>query len=104
MQPGQPQLSIDYGTTCTRAVLGWRDGRWEPLPVDGAGVVWSAVHLDDRGGVLVGEAAWRQAATDPGGFVASPLAGLTGPDGGTVPVRGEPVPVAELAAATLRHV
>src|ERR687890_37207 len=30
MQPGQPQLSIDYGTTCTRAVLGWPDGRWEP--------------------------------------------------------------------------
>jgi hypothetical protein len=104
MQPGQPQLSIDYGTTCTRAVLGWPDGRWEPLPVDGAGVLWSAVHLDDRGGVLVGEAAWRQAATDPDGFVPSPLAGLTGPDGGTVPVRGAPVPVAELAAATLRHV
>ena len=37
MQLGQPQLSIDYGTACTRAVLGWPDGRWEPLPVDGAG-------------------------------------------------------------------
>ena len=104
MQSAQPQLSIDYGTICTRAVLGWPDGRWEPLPVDAAGALWSAVHLDDRGEVLVGEAAWRQAATDPAGFVPSPLACLTGPDGGTTPVRGQPVPMAELAAATLRHV
>jgi hypothetical protein len=104
MQPSEPHLSIDYGTACTQAVLVWPDGRWEPLTFDGALTLPSAVHTGTSGRLLVGEAAWRQAATDPEGFVPAPLACLTGPDGGEVSVRGVQVPVADLAAATLRHV
>jgi hypothetical protein len=104
MQPGEPHLSIDYGAVCTQAVVVWPGGRWEPLTFDGALVLSSAVHAGAHGETVVGEAAWRRAVTMPDGFVASPLASLTGPDGGTVAVSGVDVTVADLAAATLRHV
>lgn len=101
----QPRLAIDYGAACTQAVLGWPDGRWEPLSFDGALVMPSAVHTgtpdNGRGGVLVGEAAWRQAAATVDGFVASPLAALD--DGATVVDGGSDVAVEDLATAALRH-
>jgi hypothetical protein len=104
MQPGAPHLCIDYGATYTQAVVVWPGGRWEPLTFDGALVLSSAVHADGHGEVVVGEAAWRRAVSVPDGFVASPLAWLSGPDGGAVPVSGVDIAVADLAAATLRHI
>jgi hypothetical protein len=91
MQPGEPRLAINYGADSTRAVLAWPDGRWQPLSFDGAMVLSSAVHTS---GPLVGQAAWRHAASDPDGLVVSPMAGIAD----DAPAAGE------LTAATLRHV
>ncbi|MEV6487238.1 Hsp70 family protein [Actinoplanes sp. NPDC051633] len=104
MQPDQPRLAIDYGTACTQAVLAWPGGHWEPLPLDGGLVLSSAVHLAATGDISTGDAAWRQAAAVPDGFVPSPLAALAGDGTGTVHVHGDDVPVADLAAATLTQV
>jgi hypothetical protein len=104
MQPGEPHLSIDYGTAWTQVVLVWPDGRWEPLAFDGMLGLSNAVHTDAEGRVVVGETAWRQATVDADGFIPAPLSHLNGPDEGTVAVRGARVPVADLVVATLRHV
>lgn len=105
MQPDQVRLAIDYGAACTQAVVAWPDGRWEPLSIDGAWEFPSAVHTGAPGGVLVGEAAWRQAAASAEGFVASPLADASIAAPGTGEGQGSgAVAVAELAAATLRRV
>ncbi|MCY1141554.1 Hsp70 family protein [Actinoplanes sp. Pm04-4] len=93
-----PQLTIDYGAVATRAVLVW-PGRWIPLAFDGQVELSSAVHLAD-GHILVGSRAWQYAEHDPDGFVASPLHAGTG----QIHVRGTAVEVADLVAATLRHV
>jgi Hsp70 protein len=97
--PVTPSLVIDYGAANTRAVLIRADGSWVVLAFDGGWWMSSAVHV--RGDqVAVGAEAWRRAATDPDGFVLSPLRAGTG----QLDVRGVTVEVAELAAATLRQV
>jgi hypothetical protein len=98
----QLRLCVDYGSAYTKAVVVWPDGRWEPLALDGAIVMSSAAHTGGQGAVLVGEGAWRQAALDADGFVASPLAALTG--GAAVVGDGPDAAVGQLAAATLRRV
>ncbi|MFC7527550.1 Hsp70 family protein [Actinoplanes sp. GCM10030250] len=94
-----PSLVIDYGAAITRAVLIRADGSWVVLQFDGGWWLSSAVHVS-AGQVSVGAEAWRRAATDPDGFVLSPLRAGTG----HVEVAGVTVEVAELAAATLRQV
>lgn len=94
----QPTLAIDYGAACTRAVVVWPGGRWTPLLIDGDADMSSATYVG-AGGIEVGAAAWRQATTDPDGFVPSPLhAGTEGVDVGDVEV-----PVSDLVAAALRR-
>jgi hypothetical protein len=72
MQSGDARLAIGYGADSTRAVVAWPDGGWRPLTFDGDGgpVLSSAVHTT---GMLVGQAAWRAAATTPDEFVPTPL-------------------------------
>ena len=71
MQSGDARLAIGYGADSTRAVVAWPDGGWRPLTFDHGGpVLSSAVHTT---GMLVGQAAWRTAATTPDGFVPTPL-------------------------------
>ncbi|MEV6299865.1 Hsp70 family protein [Actinoplanes sp. NPDC051861] len=94
-----PSLVIDYGAAITRAVLIRADGSWVVLQFDGGWWLSSAVHVS-TGQVSVGAEAWRRAATDPDGFVLSPLRAGTG----QVEVAGASREVAELAAATLRQV
>jgi hypothetical protein len=94
-----PWLTINYGAAYTRAVLSWPDGTWTMLPFDGMGALSSAVHVSDIG-LVAGAAAWRQAETDPDGFVLSPLRA----GDGHVRAGGREVEVTALAAATLRHV
>src|SRR4051794_10643456 len=93
MQPGETRLAVVYGADSTRAVVAWPGGGWQPVVfADGTTVLSSAVHTK---GMLVGQAAWREAAGDPDGFVASPLRAATGPDD---------TAAAELMVATLRQV
>lgn len=92
-------LAIDYGATCTTAVLVWPDGSWRSLSFDGGPGLSSAVQVS-AAGVAVGAEAWRRAASEPAGFVASPL--RVGAD--TVMVDGVQVEVADLVAQTLRRV
>jgi actin-like ATPase involved in cell morphogenesis len=94
-----PRLAIDYGAVSTRAVLAWPDGRWLTLGFDGAMSLSSAVHVTGTQ-ILTGAQAWRQAITEPDGFVVSPLRAGTG----EVSVGGRQMGVADLAAATLREV
>ncbi|WP_157441523.1 Hsp70 family protein [Actinoplanes awajinensis] len=75
------------------------DGSLHLLEFDGGVEMSSAVHVGD-GRVAVGAQAWRQAATDPDGFVLSPLRAGTGQlTAGTITVDA-----ADLVAATLRQV
>ncbi|MFC3988077.1 Hsp70 family protein [Actinoplanes siamensis] len=99
MQTG-PRLAIDYGTSCSRAVLAWPDGPWQALIIDGTAEPSTAVHIARDGTVTTGPAAWRLAEKDPDGFVPSPLAAGTG----TVRVHGRTVDVTNLVAATLRPI
>ncbi|XVV10920.1 Hsp70 family protein [Actinoplanes sp. CA-131856] len=92
-------MTIDYGTACTRAVLSWPDGRWTPLSFDAGTELTSAVYVGD-GQIVAGAAAWQHAGNDPDGFVVAPLRAATE----QVSVRGVAVEVADLVAATLRHV
>jgi len=98
--PGEPRLAIDYGTASTVAVLAWPDGRWLPVSFDGSLTLPSAVHSSGQNSVLVGADAWRHAAAAPDGFVAAPL--RAGTD--ALPAGDTKVEVADLVAATLRHV
>lgn len=93
-----PRLAIGYGAATTRAVLVVH-GAATTLRLDGDEEMSTAVHVSDAG-ILIGAAAWRRAATDPDGMVRSPLRAGTG----RVTVADRDVEVAELAAATLRHV
>ncbi|MGA5304583.1 Hsp70 family protein [Nucisporomicrobium flavum] len=93
-----PSLAIDYGAAATRAVLIQADGSWLVLQGDGSWQWSSAVHVAG-GEVTVGAQAWQRATTDPDGFVVSPLRAGTG----EVTVHGVEVPVADLAAASLRQ-
>ncbi|MEV6494727.1 hypothetical protein AB0M20_39810, partial [Actinoplanes sp. NPDC051633] len=73
MQPVSPCLAIDYGAASTQAVLCRPDGWWMPVPLDGERLeLSSAIHYGADGAIAVGQAAWRRAADDPGGFVLSP--------------------------------
>ena len=92
------RLAIDYGAATVRAVL-VSPGGATVLPLDGAGEMSTAVHVSGAG-VVVGAAAWRQAGTDPDGFVLSPLRAGTG----HVVAGGVEVEVVDLVAATLRQV
>ncbi|MEU4426458.1 Hsp70 family protein [Actinoplanes sp. NPDC024001] len=92
-------LTIDYGAASTRAVLTWPGGSATTLTFGGATELSSAVHVSDAG-IAVGPAAWQQAATDPDGFVLSPLRH----SGEQITVAGRPVPIADLLTATLRQV
>ena len=93
MQTVDARLAIGYGADSTRAVLAWPDGRWQQLSFDGGQpLLSSAVHT---AGMLVGQAAWRQAASTPDGFVPAPLRTITGTDDQAA---------SELVVATLRQV
>jgi actin-like ATPase involved in cell morphogenesis len=59
------QLGVDLGTTYTAAAVA-RDGRAEPVTLGTSSTtVPSVVFLSDDGGLVVGQAADRRAATDP---------------------------------------
>ncbi|GIF01594.1 Hsp70 family protein [Paractinoplanes rishiriensis] len=92
-------LAIDYGAAHTRAVLVSPGGARRLVTFDDSHVLSSAVHVS-AAGIAVGAQAWRRAAAEPDGFVLSPVrAGRQ-----QVIVNGASVEVADLAAATLRHV
>ncbi|WP_433304392.1 Hsp70 family protein [Actinoplanes sp. CA-030573] len=74
------------------------DGAWRTLTFPG-GPLSSAVHVSGAG-ITVGAQAWAMAGRDPDGFVVSPLRLGTG----EITVGGRQVEVADLVAATLRHV
>src|SRR6266545_474772 len=95
------RLGIDYGTVVTRAVLAWPDGRYTQLLVDGTAQLPSAVYVDTDAALWAGPAAQRRAETDPAGLVPHPKRHIAD---GTVAVRGQPVQVVDLIAATLRRV
>ena len=92
------RLAIDYGAATVRAVL-VAPGGTTTLTLDGAGEMSTAAHIGS-GEVVIGAAAWRQVATDPGGLVVSPLRAGTG----EVAVGGNKVEVVDLVAASLRQV
>jgi hypothetical protein len=92
------RLAIDYGAATVRAVL-IAPGGTTMLTLDGAGEMPTAAHISDSG-VVIGAAAWRQAATDPDGLVVSPLRAGTG----QVTAGGVQVDVVDLVAAALRQV
>jgi Hsp70 protein len=92
------RLAIDYGAATVRAVL-VTPGGTTTLRLDGTGEMSTAVHISGAG-VLTGAAAWRQAGTDPDGFVASPLRAGTG----QVTAGTTEVEIVDLVAATLRQV
>ena len=93
-----PRLAIDYGAATVRAVL-VTPGGTTTLALDNLGEMSTAVHIGGAG-LVCGAAAWRQATADPDGLVLSPLRAGTG----QIHVAGTDVEVAELVAATLRHV
>src|SRR6266508_1306550 len=95
------RLGIDYGTVVTRAVLAWPDGRYTQMLVDGTAQLPSAVYVDTDAALWAGLAAQRRAETDPAGLVPHPKRHIAA---GTVAVRGQPVQVVDLIAATLRRV
>lgn len=86
-----PSVTIDYGAAITRAIIMRADGSLQPLELDGSFELSSAVHVRD-GQIAVGAQAWQHAATDPDGFVLSPLHTASGQE------------LTDLVAATLRHV
>jgi hypothetical protein len=92
------RLAIDYGAATVRAALITPAGV-TVLTLDGTDQMSTAVHVGDTA-TVAGAAAWRQAATDPGGFVPSPLRVGTG----QITVGGREVEVADLVAVTLRQV
>src|SRR6266508_3721022 len=95
------RLGIDYGTVVTRAVLAWPGGRYTQMLVDGTAQLPSAVYVDTDAALWAGLAAQRRAETDPAGLVPHPKRHIAA---GTVAVRGQPVQVVDLIAATLRRV
>ncbi|GAA4218673.1 Hsp70 family protein [Actinocatenispora rupis] len=95
------RLSIDYGTSNTVAVLRGPDGRATPLVFDGAPLLPSAVYLGTDGQLGTGRDAARSARLDPGRYEPHPKRRI---DDGEVLLADRAVPVAELAAATLRRV
>ncbi|MDT5042201.1 MAG: molecular chaperone HscA, partial [Actinoplanes sp.] len=92
------RLAIDYGAATVRAVVVTR-GDTTPLLLEGADEMSTAVHVSSAG-IEPGAAAWRRAASDPDGFVYSPLRVKTD----IISVAGVEVEVVELVAATLRQV
>ncbi|HEY3503599.1 MAG TPA: Hsp70 family protein [Actinocatenispora sp.] len=95
------RLSIDYGTSNTVAVLRGPDGRTAPLLFDGAPLLPSAVYLGADGQLATGRDAARSARLDPSRYEPHPKRRI---DDGEVLLADRAVPVAELAAATLRRV
>ena len=93
-----PRLAIDYGAATVRAVL-VAPGGTTVLTLDGTSEMSTAAHIGGTG-VVIGAAAWRQAAGDPDGLVVSPLRAGTG----QVTAGGTQVEVVDLVAATLRQV
>jgi molecular chaperone DnaK (HSP70) len=93
------RLAIGYGAATVRAVLVAPDGTTTILRFDGAEEMSTAAHVG-AAGILIGAAARRQAATEPDGFVATPLRAGTNP----IMIDGTEVEAVTLVAATLRQV
>jgi len=95
------RLGIDYGSSHTVAVLGSPDGRTRTLVFGASPLLSSAVHADSRGDLLVGADAVTAAQLDPGRLEQHPKRQI---DAGEVLLGDRQVRVADLIAATLRHV
>jgi peptide/nickel transport system substrate-binding protein len=102
-RPGDPQgfaLAVDFGTSATKAVLRWPDGRTEPLLFAGAPALASGVHATARA-LLTGPAAASRAFVDPAGYEPAPKLRLVDPDARIGP---DAIPVRDLVAAILHQV
>jgi len=98
---GEVQLTIDYGTVTTKAILAWPDGRWTTLLVDGSPLLSSAVYADPDGTLYTGTQAWQHAPTQPQCLEPEPRRRIRE---GTIQLGTRAVEALDLIAATLRRV
>ncbi|MFC0504980.1 Hsp70 family protein [Micromonospora costi] len=99
MRAGEARLSIDCGTTTTKAVLAWPDGSSTPLIFDGTPCLPSVVYVSDGGEVWTGQQARQAGATEPHRLIPSPRR----PADDDPTVAGTGVAALDVAAAPLRR-
>jgi len=95
-------LAVDFGTSNTSAAHRIGPDRVESLPLSHtSNLMPSSVYIEGPHTMSTGEVAVNQASLDPAGFVAAPKTHVST---GTIPVRGQEIPVATMIAAVLRTV
>ena len=95
------QLTIDFGTSTTIAVLTRADGQVWPLLFDSSPLLPSAVCIDQQGILRVGRDALHLAQASPEGFEPNPKRRIDEP---LLLLGGEEVPIGDLIGAVLRRV
>ncbi|GAB3838956.1 Hsp70 family protein [Dactylosporangium cerinum] len=98
---GGYQLSVDFGTSSTVAVLAGPDGEHHPLLFDGEEFLPSATCLDNAPHLLVGRDALVLGQAHPDRLAAYPKRAV---DSGAVVLGGVECPVGDLYAAVLARV